>query len=88
MNNSYDYIEKSATITIHCSKNQFISVMRKKNIMNLHPFEHLYDDSSRSRMFFRETIRIIGKCSFGLYNSLTSLVFPPSVEIIGDAAFF
>lgn len=67
--------------------NKFISVMRNNIIMNNHPLELLHEQMARSRLYIRETLRIVGKRSFMSNKYIKYISIPPSTEIISAHAF-
>lgn len=62
--------------------------MGKRNIVNNHPFMHLYNCFYQNRLIIRETTRIIGHRFSSYRPCIRSVVFPPSVEVIGSYAFY
>lgn len=59
------------------------------NIMNNHPLELLFNCFHQKRLIIRETTRIIGyHCYSRIKSCIRSVVFPPSVEVIGSYAFY
>lgn len=66
---------------------RFISTIWSHIIMNHFPLEHAYQHSSRNRCFIREFVRFVGDWSFLANQSIKSVVFPSSVEIIGNSSF-
>lgn len=76
-------------IDIVCGQGcKFVTVIKKyKIIMNNHPLEIVSYNENHSKVIIRETIRLIGSCSFQNSNSITSVIIPSSVEVIGKYAF-
>lgn len=68
-------------------ENPFVSVVGKRNIMNHYPLEIVFHDLYQTRVFIKETSRIIGNLAFGGNIRIKSVAFPPSVEIIADQSF-
>lgn len=67
--------------------NHFVSVIKQKSIMNHFPLELLDQHFFRSRLLIRETVQIIGHCSFLRNDRIKTVVIPASVCDIGDYAF-
>lgn len=83
-----DHINENMSPIIVCDKsNKFVSIENKRSIVNLHPFEVLYQHLIRKRISIRETTRIIGGGAFINNSVIESVVIPPSVVIITDFAF-
>lgn len=80
--------EKMPKIILTSNSNKYLSVNRKNEIMNIQPLEIVSTNSDKSRHILRETIRIIGNNSFESNKKLRKVVFPPSVEKIGNYAFY
>lgn len=72
---------------INFENNKFVTVVNKKNIINNHPLEIVIDQTTRSRIFIRETVCKIANYSFYANEKIISVVFPSSVLIIGQFSF-
>lgn len=68
-------------------KSDFISVTKERNIMNNHPLEIVCNELKRTNICIRETTRVIGIKSFYKNPKIRKIVFPSSVEIIGEFSF-
>lgn len=78
--------ESIKNVTVE-GENRFVSVTGKRNIRNHHPFEILLHEFHRTRLFIKETIKIIGMMAFYRNNMIKSVSIPPSVEVIGKSSF-
>lgn len=68
-------------------KNEYVSVVGKNNIMNKHPLEQLSVFYMKSRLRIRETVRFISSHSYSNSVSVKIVIFPSSIEKIGNFAF-
>lgn len=75
-------------IIIENDNHKFVSTAGVRMIMNHFPLELAYQHSSRKMFFIRETVRFIGDFSFCSNERIKSVVFPSSVEYIGDSSFY
>lgn len=77
----------NSTIVKYNKENMFVSVIGERNIMNHYPLELIYQEHQLFRLRIRETVRIIGKCSYFANVTLKSITIPASVEVIDKRAF-
>lgn len=68
--------------------NHFVSATNNTIFLNHFPLELIWQNSNKKRHIIRETIRVIGSGAFGKNNNITKVIFPSSVETIGDYAFY
>lgn len=80
-------INENSPSIIYDKSNRFVSILAHRNIINHFPLELLFQCLKRPQLSIRETVRIIGKDSFGENQRLITLIIPPSVEVIGNFAF-
>lgn len=69
------------------SGQRFLSTAGNQVIMNHFPLELAYQHSPQHQFFIRETIRFIGCWSFFSNMNIRKVVFPSSIESIGDYSF-
>lgn len=80
-------VVKLRSAIINCKDNQFVTVIKNRNILNLHPLEIVFQEQKHPIISIRETVRIIG-FNFNQSNKkLKSVFLPPSVEVIDKFAF-
>lgn len=66
---------------------KYVSTVGSLVIVNHFPLELAYQHSFSRQFFIRETTRFVGDHSFNQNISIKIVVFPSSVELIGDLAF-
>lgn len=69
------------------SDQRFVSTAGCYEVMNNFPFELAYKKAFSHRLFIRETTRFIGAMALFSNSSIGSVIFPSSVEYIGDYSF-
>lgn len=77
----------SQKIILESSYQRFVSTLGSLVIMNHFPLELAYQHLHTHRCYIRETVLFVGDYSFYYNQSVTSVVFPSSIEYIGDSAF-
>lgn len=86
--NTDDFLPISNLPIIHISdKNKFISVIGRRITMNNYPLALKPQFSCRSRLYIRETVRIVDNIAYNCCKSITTVFIPQSVEIIGVYSF-
>lgn len=78
---------KIQTYLKHDKNNKYVTIRKKINIINNYPLEFVSDFCHQSRIYIRETAKLIGS-AYNHHQKVCSVVFPSSVEIIGQNAFF
>lgn len=66
----------------------FVSTTESLVMMNHFPLEVAYYHSLRKKCFIRETVRFVGDYSFSWNKRISSIIFPASVEYIGNYSFY
>lgn len=85
---SHDYDKGCPKIVSESRRHAFVSTPGSRVIMNHFQLDVSYQKYFKQRFSIRETVRFVVHNSFSYTNHLRAVVFPSSVEEIGERAFF